>query len=231
MLRFICLIAFLAWPLALFAEEPRQLSPEITESGRAYQDAVRSVHTTVDYYDAAAPAPEMTAAEPFSLDDDDPIDTETSYSGENRAIISLVVLVLLIGLAIVIVRLSGVSTASFSRAPDRGNRTRRENGDTAGEAPPASLSAIANIADRRLALIMLTAQTMHAAADECGFRIGRSWTLRDVIRRVPRDWQHHGALTTLARAAEAAHFGGHDVAEVDFQTHFATARAIMGAKA
>lgn len=219
----------LIWPLAASGEEPVRLDVEIGESGRAYRDAVWGVDTEVEYYDPAAPAPEMTTTEPIRLDGDDADIDNVQVTGAPRIIISVVVIAILVAVVIAIARLSGVSTASFSRAPDRGARAARRSGGDTEESMPTSLSAIADIRDRRIALILLTTQAMQAAAAQCGFRIGRSWTLRDVIRRVPRDWRHHGALSTLARTAEAVHFGGRDVAEDEFQTHFAAARAIVGA--
>lgn len=231
-LRLLIMSVLLVWqPLAAGAESIA-LDVEITEGGRAYRDAAAGVETTITYYDPAAPAPEMTLDQPFDPEADDGIDGEVSIEGGPRVLLSIIIIAVLIAVALAIARLSGVSSASFSRAPDRGARHRRAADDGHEDAAaPTTLSAIAAIADRRLALLLMTTQTMQAAAAECGFRIGRSWTLRDVIRRVPRDWHHHGALTTLVRAAEAVHFGGRDVAEDEFQGHLTTALAIIGGKA
>lgn len=225
-------MVFLIWPLFALGAEPVPLDVEITDGGAAYRDVATGVDTGVTYYDPAAPAPEMIIDQPFDLEADDLSDDDYTIEGGPRVIFSIIIIAVLIGVALAIARLSGVSSASFSRAPDRGARWRRNEGtDSATVGAPTTLSAIADIADRRLALLLMTGQTMQAAATQCGFRIGRSWTLRDVIRRVPRDWRHHVELTALARAAEAVHFGGRDVAEDEFQSHFATARTIIGSRA
>lgn len=231
-LRPIVFAFLLLWPLVATGAEPIALDIEITTGGEAYRDAASGVDTTVTYYDPAAPAPEMVLSQPFDLEADEETDSDLSIQGGPRVVISIIIIAILIGLALAIARLSGVSSASFNRAPDRGMRTRHSGNDAqVDEVLPTTLSAIADIADRRLALLLMTSQTMQVAAAQCGFRIGRSWTLRDVIRRVPRDWHHHGALATLARAAEAVHFGGRDVAEDEFQNHFAAARTIIGSRA
>ena len=231
MLRSTVFIVLLIWPLSLFGAEPMPLEVELTESGRAYRDAASGVDTTVTYYDPAAPAPEMVINEPFDLETDEPETGELSLDGGPRIIFSIIIIAILIGVALTIARLSGVSGASFSRAPDRGARHKQnERNDGAAEILPTTLSAIGDVADRRLALLLMTTQVMQAAAAQCGFRIGRSWTLRDVIRRVPRDWRHHSALAAIARAAEAVHFGGRDVAEDEFQAHFTAARTIIGSR-
>ena len=232
MLRRIVLAILLIWPLFAFGAEPVPLDVEITEGGETYRDVASGVDARVTYYDPTAPAPEMTIDHPVDLEADEKADGDFSIEGGPRVIFSIIIIAILIGLAIAIAKLSGVTSASFSRVPEQGTRTRRhQEADSSDHAAPTTLAAIADVADRRLALLLMTGQTMQAAAAQCGFRIGRSWTLRDVIRRVPRDWRHHSALTALARAAEAVHFGGRDVSEDEFQSHFAVARTIIGAKA
>ncbi len=90
-----------------------------------------------------------------------------------------------------------------------------------------SLAQIAQMPDRRVALVrLLRLCLLHAAGvTETAFK--RSDTERDAFGRVPPHWSGLAYLKRLLIAAELAHYGGRSVDEVTFQTLIEGARAIL----
>ena len=89
-------------------------------------------------------------------------------------------------------------------------------GDGAG---PANLQAILRMTDRREALVALSQFLLNRVVAAQGVLLQRSWTARDAMRRVPRDFDHRAALYDLVLASERVHFGGRDVTEEEFRAH------------
>lgn len=129
---------------------------------------------------------------------------------------------------------------SFGRTTE----TRREVGDgdekehrlvTGVELPKDGiLDHLAGMADRRRALILLTGLALERAARMNGLTLARAQTARDVLRILPRGWNHLGAMRQLVREAEIVHFGGRDLAEETWQACLSAARPLFtgaGAKA
>lgn len=114
---------------------------------------------------------------------------------------------------------------------------RREDGDVAlseGLTPTASLAepppelrAIVGDLNRDHALVNLGRLAISKAADRHGLRIRQSWTIRDALRRMPKDWDHTNALQRLGRACEGVIFGGYAVSEDEFQNHLADVGPIV----
>ena len=52
-----------------------------------------------------------------------------------------------------------------------------------------------------------------------GVLLQRSWTARDAMRRIPRDFDHREALQNLVLDSERVQFGGRDVSEDEFRAH------------
>ena len=96
------------------------------------------------------------------------------------------------------------------------------------------LDHLAGMADRRRALILLTGLALERAAKLNGLTLARAQTARDVLRILPRGWQHFDAMRQLVRQAEIVHFGGRDLAEETWQTCLSAAVPLFageGAKA
>ncbi len=90
-----------------------------------------------------------------------------------------------------------------------------------------SLAQIAQMPDRRAAVVrLLRLCLLHAAeATKTGFK--RSDTERDAFGRVPLNWSGSDYLKRLLIAAELAHYGGRGVDEATFQTLIEGARGIL----
>ena len=129
--------------------------------------------------------------------------------------------------------LSGRVSVGLSDTADGARRKGPGDASDRGDRPetPRDLQAILAMSDPRQALIALTGVAFAAAARAHGLHLSRAWTLRDALRRMPRDWRHLSALSDLARAAELAHFGGRDVSAAEFEAHLAAIRPVLGVRA
>ncbi len=90
-----------------------------------------------------------------------------------------------------------------------------------------SLTPIAQMADRRAAVVrFLRLCLLHTAdATKTGFK--RSDTERDAFGCVPLHWSGSGYLKRLLIAAELAHYGGRSVDEATLQTLIEGARGVL----
>lgn len=205
------------------AEAPTVIGP----SGEAYLKvlSLRRIDTDVRYYDPTRPAPALeTRAQPETADSDTGSDT----SDRVRVQIGLPALLVLIGVVALFWRFGGGFSVSLGR---EAANTRRGGGaqvapDTA-EAAPSTLRAILGIADRRAALLSLTATALARAITGQGLLFQKSWTGRDVLRNLPTETPLRGELQTLVYASERVHFGGHDVSEDEFRAHVARIRPLI----
>ncbi len=90
-----------------------------------------------------------------------------------------------------------------------------------------SLAQIAQMADRRAAVVRLLRLCLLHAADATKTSFKRADTERDAFARVPLNWFGSGYLKRLLLAAELAHYGGRSVDEATFQTLIEGARGIL----
>lgn len=223
-----CLIGFGFSALPTHAEDGARVSPvELRDSGKAYLSSLRGsrVVSDVAYFDPNAPAPDMTTE--FK-----PPEPETEERGGDGGkvdlLVSLVAAALLAGVIFLIVKFGGASAISFSdRSDKRLTRVKRPDDPVEDLAPLTDLQQISAIGDRRAALIHLMRGALARAAETNHLALQRSWTARDALRRLPRNWPHLPALSDLTRAAELTHFGGRPVDEEQFQRHLTAARPLF----
>ncbi|MEM6489967.1 MAG: hypothetical protein AAF677_17130 [Pseudomonadota bacterium] len=184
----------------------------------------------VRYYDPEGGPPALSLDEGLL----DKPEEASSFDPDTRDFVLGAILVIVLGLAIwAVAALGGARATGFSTV---------SSGKRAGNAPlspaaqratetPLDLSAIEAMADRRAALIALGRAALARAAMANDLRLGRSWTYRDALRRIPRGWRGYPALASIARASEIAHFGGRPVDEMAFRQHLELARGLFGGRA
>lgn len=90
-----------------------------------------------------------------------------------------------------------------------------------------SLAQIAQMADRRAAVVRLLRLCLLHAAETTKTGFKRSDTERDAFGRVPLSWSGSGYLKRLLIVAELAHYGGRSVDEATFQTLIEGARGVL----
>lgn len=216
--------------------EPRRLTIEPTPTGEAYLEAVtrRSVSTDADYYDPTQEAPplQLRGKPPEPDEPGEPEGGETRASADARWIVVLIATALLAAVMGFFLKFGGTASVSFSGKPDQ---RRRPTGAAGRQTVPGvatggvdmSLAEISRIDDPREAIVVLGRLALRHAADANGLGVGRSWTIRDVLRRLPRDWPHLPALYSIARAAEVTHYGGRDLDVHELGAHIEAARPIF----
>ena len=229
---------FLVIKLSLFclvavanAQQPSVEVLELRASGEDYLRAIRylRIETDVAYFDPTQPAPPLETSETPRAQD---ASEDEARSGTNASVgrffTTLISLVILVGVVYLAVRLGGAGTVSFGQAPE--NATRRKKGGALGASQganvPANLQAIAQMQDRRAALVALSQYILARLMSAQGVLLQRSWTARDTLRRIPRDLDHRAALQALVLASERVQFGGRDVTEEEFCNHLERMRPL-----
>ncbi|NSX53291.1 hypothetical protein [Parasulfitobacter algicola] len=227
-------------PISLAAQDGAivSLDFEQTESGQAYQDAIDGTRLANDvtYLDPNRPLPDLlnrqspdrTIPEPREITSG----ASEAVAGSARVIIFVICAVILGGIIFLFMKFGGVSVTTFQKNPDNTARQRSDNdhADVVHAAPPSKLDQIEAITDRQIAITELMRSALVRAAQMNNLRLQRSWTARDALRKLPRDWQHLMALRNVTREAELAHFGDRPVAEDVFQTHLAAMRPLFGGR-
>lgn len=201
----------------------------IGDSGTAYLRSIRirGIDSDVAYFDPASPPPPMeTRQTPKAPSNPE----EWSFGGGLGGLPLLISAAVLAAIAYVFFRFGGGVSISFGREGD--NASRRGDRGGAGRrgpvaASPGSLKAILRVRDRRAALIQLAQTALTTAVTANGLLLQRSWTARDVLRHLPENQSHIGALRNLVHASERVHFGGRDISEAEFQTHVEDIRPLL----
>lgn len=194
---------------------------EIRDSGQDYLTAVRrrGIATDVAFFDGTGPAPALDTT--VTPEREEP-SGRTELGPGGRTFWIILSIVIIATLVLLFSRLGGASVVDFTAQPQAGTSRRPKKDRRTGAAAstlPAELSQILQITDRRAALLELMRTSLVKAADLHQIRLQRSWTARDALRRIPKDWPLRPPLQTVLTAAERAHFGGRDVSEDDFKAH------------
>lgn len=223
-------MGMLAVPVAAQREASRE-DFTLTPSGEAYLESIarRGIEARVGYWDPSAAAPPLSL-DPDLLDEEQDEEDESSFAGSTLGnIVGVIALMVLIACFAAVFLLIGprnvalTSTGSATR-----NTLRRRTATSTVEELPPSLELAVGEPDRRRALAILAEAAVIEAARQHNQRLGRAMTMRDALRRIPRDWAGYAPLATLTRAAEMAHFGGRPVSEEGFAEHLAFARSLFG---
>ena len=144
-------------------------------------------------------------------------------------------ILLLTLIAIVVFQNSAGGLVAFGRAPEEAAKPSKRSvtaknaaqDDGLPKSEAAFLAEIEGMADRREALHLLAARLLSNAAAKTGIKPGRSWTARESLRALPRNWMHLSDLRHLNRQAELAWFGGRHVDDTVFADCLDRARAMM----
>jgi len=214
------------------AQEARPQALEIGPTGEAYLDAIRyrGVEADVGYYDPTAAAPKLETNQTPPPPPPKPgagVSLETLSTG--RIIAIVLAGVLLIGLLLLIFRVSGNFTLSFQGDAQNPARARRTTltGAFGPTATPADLAAILATSDRRRALVLLAQAALARTVTANGVLLQPSWTLRDALRHIPPGQAHLAALRNLVMTGEGVLFGNRDVTEAEFQARLADVSPLM----
>lgn len=226
-------LGFLVGFAALAADTPpSELEAPRGDASVAYWQAVarHSIESDVAYFDPARPAPNPDPGASAERLVNRQNRESIVFNGRGPFILVFVALCLtVVAFALAFGMKPRVGIASRSKGWLR-TREPNEVAEEAHEsAAVSSLEAISRMADRREALIALARIALSRSFETHGLLLGRSWTMRDAVTRIPPTWPHRDRLVEIALASEVAHFGGRTVSEDAFQRHLASTAAILKA--
>lgn len=191
-------------------------------SGSAYLDSVRyrGIETKVKFADPAVRVTIPETAETELPGKQVPIDLDTVSVAVSAAI--------LIGLAALVWLASGSFSLSFQGEAANAARHRPDRaGRTFNDGPPVDLKTILAMADRQRALVLLAQAALARTVSANGILAQPSWTMRDMLSRIPKGQAHFDALRSLAMAGERVLFGNSSVSEAEFQERLAAIRPLL----
>jgi hypothetical protein len=205
------------------------------EPNAEYEDAVsgKRLQTDVLY---VRPGVDFRADQQVEVDVPEPVQEVDPGITTSRWFWGIIFAIILGVVIAIVISQGGAIGVSFGAKADE---TRRRPDEAPAEPDPYDalnrqpmdqfLQSLKVMKDRRMALILLVSRALERAADSNNVRLGRAQTARDVIRILPRSWQHLQVLRGLVRQAEVVHFGGRDVSEDQWQECFDAAMPIFDA--
>lgn len=237
--RFVAFLVLFALSLGAgaFAQEEASGGLEATESGQDYQRSIRlrGIENDVRYFDPTQPAPPLETREQppeeQAANETDGLDNSSSQGTTGERVMTLIISAAVIGgIVYLIVQYGGAMSVNFSRNPENLSRDgQRRNVDVLdNDKPLSNLDEILQMSDRKAALIALSRLVLNRVIEAQGILVQRSWTARDALRRVPRDFSHREALTKLIRDSERVQFGGRDISQSEFDAHVDSTRSLAG---
>lgn len=226
--------AFLSGGAAL-ADVTRMEDLPKGESGAAYKRATRfsGIRNEAFYVDQVNGEIPMDQAPRYRKAEDE---TNDDGGGLSQTTIQFASVGLLIAIGFLFWKFGGSSQISLRRGDASGATAQTSEVAAAAEYENVKgadfLRMIAEMPDRRHALILLVGRVLLRAADSNGLRLKRSETAREILRRIPRSWSHFTELKSLVLSEELVQFGGRDISEESFESCLEKARPmIAGARA
>ncbi|MEL7114730.1 MAG: DUF4129 domain-containing protein, partial [Pseudomonadota bacterium] len=231
--------AFGSQTLIAVAQEASLEELSIGASGEAYLRSIRfrGIDSDVAYFDPSRPAPDLTTSETPGAEPEgrDAADGLVEVTPRSTQIITIVITGLVMAVVVYLfVKFGGAGSISFGRSPENAARAQHQHAARTedGSGTPANLQAILRMSDRSEALVALSKYLLAHVIAAQGVLLQRSWTARDAMRRVPRDFSHRDALYRLVLASERVQFGGRHISEDEFSDHLAEVKPLFsGAKA
>ena len=202
-------------------------SLDIGETNQGYQKSVRftRIQNDVQYYDPTKPAPDFETKE-------QPKPTrERTRSGAAEvnipfALVTGLVLCVVVFLFLRFGASGGLVLRSDAKNPKRDTATRHKARSGSSLAGP-SVENLLNNPDRQQALIGLAQQLIYRAVSANDLLLQRSWTARDVLRRMPKNSSYLPELSALVLKGELVHFGEREVSEEEFADFAARAKPLL----
>ena len=133
----------------------------------------------------------------------------------------------LLAVALILILRFGGAGVLTRRKPEEGAPvTAPEHWQVERDIAPASLlEQIADMTDRKAALVRLLRHCLLKAAEDTRTRLARADTEREAFSRLPGD---RSALSVILQAAELAHYGGRPVSDAGFAEALQAGRRILG---
>jgi len=202
----------------------------IEEPNAEYSKAIRfqGVQADVQYFDPNATAPDFITNEQPKTEREERAVRSNGGSGFSVPGI-LITAAVLLGVLFLFIRFGGAG--SLVLRSDVSNPKRAQGKGRAGtENAPVDMASFDGIVanpDRQQALISMAQLLIYKAVSANDLLLQRSWTVRDVLRRIPRNSKYLPELSSLVLKGELVHFGERDVSEEEFADFAARAKPLL----
>jgi hypothetical protein len=228
---FTCLFLFLVLlvPQSARAEIAKEL--EIDEISAEYKRSIRlkGVQSEVRYFDPNADAPDFeTTEKPKKREEIQPSE-RTESSGEVNLTTALIAGAIIAVILFLFIKFGGASSLVLRSDVQNAKRSKsgvRKKGESKA-IDMQSFDGILNNPDRQQALISLAQLLIYKAVSANDLLLQRSWTARDVLRRMPRNSDYLPELSALVLKGELVHFGERDVSEEEFEDFASRAKPLL----
>jgi len=227
--RSIYILAFLMLLAPLAAQSQDAAQPlEVSETAEDYIRAIRlkGIQSAVQYYDPTRPPPDFVTNEK-------PKPEERRNSPNRSAGIdlpfALITGAILIAIGALFLRFGGSGSLVLRKDVQNPKRGQSDGRRTAKNAPldMQSFDGILSNPDRQQALIQLAQLLIYKAVSANDLLLQRSWTARDVLRRMPKNSTYLAELNALVLKGELVHFGERDVSEEEFADYAKRAKPLL----
>jgi len=202
---------------------------DITQSGQDYLSKIRlsRIQSSVAYFDPTAPAPELDTNERLRPSD---LDVTKNWQWDDLdGPLTIITIAFLAAIAVLFWRYGGASGLALRKGVQNPNRGTVALGSDLVDSTGAvtELGDILQNPDRQAALISLSQLLISNAVAANGLLLQRSWTVRDVLRRMPVNAAWLPELKDLVLLGERVQFRDQPVSEDDFQGFATRARPIL----
>ena len=202
-------------------------TPEISEE---YQSTLRlkRVQSDVKYYDPNGPKPDLQTTEkpkPPEVQER----RERSGGSEFDPTTALIAGGVLFVILFLFYKFGGAGSLVLRSDVENAKRAKAGGKRQSASAPVdmQSFDGILRNPDRQQALISLAQLLIYKAVSANDLLLQRSWTARDVLRRMPKDSRYLPELSALVLKGELVHFGERDVSEEEFADFAARAKPLL----
>ncbi|WGI21261.1 hypothetical protein [Amylibacter sp. IMCC11727] len=202
-------------------------TPEISEE---YQSTLRlkGVQSDVQYYDPNGPKPDLQTTEKPKPQEERTTRSRSGVSEFDPAT-ALIAGAILFVILFLFYKFGGAGSVVLRSDAENAKRAKSGRTRQATSAPVdmQSFDGILNNPDRQQALISLAQLLIYKAVSANDLLLQRSWTARDVLRRMPKDSRYLPELSALVLKGELVHFGERDVSEEEFADFAARAKPLL----
>lgn len=241
-LRLLALLAALCAGLPILAGgaraqtvDPDAIEIPRSETGEVYRQAVRGGRAKIDLV-YLKPEADETLPRDAAKPESERFTPDLDWSRIGPMGLGGVILIAIILFA---AQFAPKTTISMSSPEDRsrGESRRRRAGAKPAETPEALaggndfLNQLRAMPDRKQALMLLLKRALERALEIHGMTLGRSQTAREILRKLPRNWDHYAALARIVGFEERVQFGGHDLPEPVFQESLSLAEPLFAQEA
>lgn len=230
--RFLYVFLFMLLLMPQIGHAQNTATPlDADETSAEYERSIRlqGVQKDVVYYDPNGPAPSFDTDEKPVPEEERRRRSDPQFSGDFNLPMLLITGGVLFAILYLFFKFGGASSLVLRSDAQNAKRDTSGAARTKKNAPidMQSFEGILNNPDRQQALISLAQLLIFKAVSANDLLLQRSWTARDVLRRMPKNSSYLPELSALVLKGELVHFGERDVSEEEFADYAARAKPLL----